>query len=42
MLIEIGEKAPDFVLKGGDGKEYKLSNYRGKNVLLAFYLVNIT
>lgn len=37
MPIKTGEKAPDFVLKGGDGKEYKLSDYLGKNVLLAFY-----
>lgn len=37
MPIKVGEKAPDFVLKGGDGKEYKLSDYQGKNVLLAFY-----
>ncbi|HEX9916433.1 MAG TPA: peroxiredoxin [candidate division Zixibacteria bacterium] len=37
MPIKVGEKAPDFVLKGGDGKEYKLSDYKGKNVFLAFY-----
>jgi peroxiredoxin len=37
MPIKVGEKAPDFVLKGGDGKEYKLSDYKGKNILLAFY-----
>ena len=37
MPIKVGERTPDFVLKGGDGKEYKLSDYKGKNVLLAFY-----
>ena len=37
MPIKVGERAPDFVLKSGDEKEYKLSDYKGKNVLLAFY-----
>lgn len=29
-----GDKAPDFVAKGLDGKDYKLSSYAGKNVVL--------
>lgn len=37
MPIKVGEKAPDFVLKGHDDKDYRLSDYRGKTVLLAFY-----
>ena len=37
MPIKVGEKAPDFVLKGQDDKDYRLSDYRGKTVLLAFY-----
>jgi len=37
MPIQVGEKAPDFTLSGHDDKEYKLSHYRGKTVLLAFY-----
>ena len=37
MPIKIGEKAPDFTLTGHDDKEYKLSDYQGKTVLLAFY-----
>jgi peroxiredoxin len=33
-----GDSAPDFTLKSYDGKEVKLSDYRGKkNVVLAFY-----
>lgn len=36
--IEIGDEAPDFVLKDQDQKEVKLSDFRGKkNVVLAFY-----
>ena len=37
MPIKAGEKAPDFTLKGHDDKEYKLSDFKGKTVLLAFY-----
>jgi len=37
MPIKTGEKAPDFTLKGHDDKDYKLSDYKGKTVLLAFY-----
>lgn len=36
--IEVGDEAPDFILKDQDQKEVKLSDYRGKkNVVLAFY-----
>lgn len=37
MPIKPGEKAPDFVLKGQDDIEYKLSDFKGKNIVLAFY-----
>ncbi len=37
MPISVGEKAPDFTLKGHDDKDYKLSDYKGKTILLAFY-----
>jgi len=36
-MIKVGDKAPDFVLKGHDDKEYKLSDYKGRNVVLVFY-----
>ncbi len=36
-MIETGTKAPDFVLPDQDGKEHKLSEYRGKPVVLYFY-----
>lgn len=32
-----GKKAPDFALKDTNGKEHKLSDYRGKDVLLVFW-----
>jgi peroxiredoxin len=32
-----GEDAPDFMLTDIDGKEHKLSDYRGRNVLLTFW-----
>jgi peroxiredoxin len=35
--LPIGEKAPDFELKTLDGKTVKLSDYRGKKVILNFW-----
>lgn len=35
--MEIGNLVPDFTLMGSDGKEHKLSDYRGKKVVLYFY-----
>ena len=35
-MIEIGSKAPDFVLKDQNGKIVKLSSFKGKKVLLSF------
>jgi peroxiredoxin Q/BCP len=35
--VEVGDPAPDFELPGSGGREYRLSDYRGGNVLLAFY-----
>lgn len=32
-----GKIAPDFALKDQDGKEFKLSNLKGKRVLLSFH-----
>ena len=36
-MPELNELAPDFTLPDQDGTERKLSEFRGKNVLLAFY-----
>ena len=36
--LKVGDEAPDFDLKGSDGKAYKLSTFAGKNpVVLAFF-----
>jgi len=35
--MKVGESAPDFTLKDGDGNDWKLSSQRGKTVVLLFY-----
>ncbi len=37
MSIKIGDKAPDFELADQKGNPFKLSEYRGKKVLLIFH-----
>jgi thioredoxin-dependent peroxiredoxin len=37
MAIGVGDLAPDFELAGTGGKRYRLSDYRGQAVVLAFY-----
>ena len=36
-MVEVNSLVPDFSLMGSDGKEHKLSQYRGKKVILYFY-----
>ena len=36
-MVEINSLVPDFSLMGSDDKEHKLSQYRGKKVVLYFY-----
>ena len=36
-LPKVGEKAPDFTLVGGDLSEVKLSDFKGKNVVLNIF-----
>lgn len=36
-MIEINCTVPDFTLMGSDNQEHKLSQYRGKKVILYFY-----
>jgi hypothetical protein len=37
MALEVGDKAPDFELNSSKGGKLKLSDLRGKNVLINFY-----
>jgi peroxiredoxin len=37
MALQPGQPAPDFELKSHSGRVVKLSDYRGKNVVLAFF-----
>lgn len=36
-IIEEGSKAPDFTLMGSDDREHKLSDYKGRKIILYFY-----
>ncbi len=36
-MLRKGEKAPDFELKDQDGKIHRLSDYRGKKLVVYFY-----
>ena len=36
-MITVGNLAPDFSLLGSDGNTHKLSDYRGKKIVLYFY-----
>ena len=36
-MLKPGDKAPDFVGKDQDGKTVKLSDFKGKTVVLWFY-----
>jgi thioredoxin-dependent peroxiredoxin len=35
--VDVGDRAPDFALPGTGEKTYRLSDYRGRNLILAFY-----
>jgi hypothetical protein len=37
LALEVGEKAPEFELNSSKGGKLKLSDLRGKNVLINFY-----
>ncbi|MCB7070830.1 MAG: thioredoxin-dependent thiol peroxidase [Caldibacillus thermoamylovorans] len=42
MTIAIGEKVPDFELLASNGDKVKLSDFRGKHVVLYFYPKDMT
>jgi peroxiredoxin len=35
--LKVGDVAPEFALQGSDGKIHKLSEYKGKTVVLAWF-----
>ncbi len=39
---KVGEEAPDFTLKSHLDTDVKLSDFRGKNVVMAFYPLAFT
>lgn len=41
-MLKPGQPAPDFNLTGHDGKEYSLSGFRGKTIILYFYPKDMT
>ena len=42
MTVETGQKAPAFELVASNGEKVKLSDYKGKNVVLYFYPKDMT
>ena len=34
VTLKVGDQAPQFVLPGSDGRTYRLSDYRGKQVVV--------
>jgi len=41
-ILNVGDKAPDFSLPGTDGKTHNLSEYKGTEVVLAWYPAAMT
>ena len=35
--LKVGQTAPDFTLESGEGQKVKLSEFKGKRVVLYFY-----
>ena len=40
--LKVGDVAPDFTLRSHDGREIKLSAYRGQRVVVAFFAFAFT
>jgi peroxiredoxin len=36
--LNVGSPAPDFTLPAGDGREIRLSDYRGKAAVVLFFV----
>lgn len=37
LRVKVGQKAPDFALPATNGKTVRLSDFKGRNVLIDFY-----
>lgn len=42
MSADVGDKAPDFELDSSKGGKLKLSDLKGKNVLINFYVLDFS
>lgn len=42
MALKVGQKAPDFILVSDAGEKIKLSQFKGKRVILYFYPKDMT
>jgi cytochrome oxidase Cu insertion factor (SCO1/SenC/PrrC family) len=42
VALEVGQKAPDFTLDSTQGGKLTLSNLKGKNVLINFYVLDFS
>jgi peroxiredoxin len=42
MSLQVGQQAPDFSLPSHLDREVRLSDYRGRNVVLAFFPLAFT
>lgn len=40
--LDVGDKAPDFELESTTGGKLGLSNFKGKNVLINFYVLDFS
>jgi peroxiredoxin len=40
--LKVGDVAPDFTLRSHDGREIKLSDFRGQRVVVAFFAFAFT
>jgi peroxiredoxin len=40
--LKVGDVAPEFALRSHDGREIRLSDYRGHRVVLAFFAFAFT
>ena len=41
-VLKVGDQAPEFSLPGTDGKTHKLSDYKGRTVVLAWFPKAVT